>query len=359
MRHLYRTACGGRECHCLVGLDVMQVIPEIKTALAPSPPSSSTLAEMIQRQFAAFADGKQQAKCMLMIDPALRDAADDADFHECVTAWHKTVDYKLPYVRIRWEHPNLVPDHRPYLLTLDPRREADARLLEASAQLALDDWAVDSLAQRQGHRICGWIMTEPHPALYFGRLAIQRLPSNAPNAGQQTLLRFYDPSVMPLLWRFSDTTQHQNLLGPVETWLMLDRSLQLTAYQVPDKSEQYLASSYPLLKYRAEQWLKLNNIGALNQAILQWQIKTGLPPANTQIDAAAQALIRARHYGINDEQDLNAFAWHALTVHAHFDEHQLIKQALRRLPREEYYTAAVADLSEQDWRQVQLGVPNA
>lgn len=338
----------------------MHATLQSNTAPTIASPSSALLAETIQSQFADYAPGKPKAKCMLMIDPALRDAADDTEFAQCVQAWRKATGYEAPFSRIRWNHPNLMPAHRPYLLNLDPRRAADARLLEASVQLALDDWALDSLAQRQGHRICGWMMTEPHPAVYFGHLAVRRLPPDAPNAGQQTLLRFYDPSVMPLLWRISDPTQRQHLLGPVDTWFTLDRTLQLTSYQAPNKSVTYLATTLPLLKYRPEQWLALNNIGALNQTIVQWQIKTqGQPPARAQIDAAALALIRARHYGINDEEDLKAFAWHALTVHAHFDQHPLIKQALSRLPREEYYAAAVADLSEKDWRQVQLGAPNA
>ena len=327
---------------------------------ANPPPASTTLVETIQRQFAEFASGKEKAKCLLMIDPALRDATDDSEFEQCLQAWRKTVDYKFPLVRIRWEHPNLMPEHRPYLMILDPSREADTRLLTASVQLALDDWALDSLSQRQGHRICGWIMTEQHPMLYFGHLAVRRLPPDAPNAGKQTLLRFYDPSVMPHLWRISDATQHQNLLGPVDTWLMLDRKLQLTSYHAPDKGEQYLATTFPHLNYRPEQWSALNNIGALNQAIVQWQIShAGQPPTATQIDAAALALMRARRYGIDEEEDLKTFAWHALTVHVHFDQHPLIKQAIARLPREEYYAAAVADLSEQEWRQVQLGAPNA
>lgn len=328
---------------------------------AIAPPSCASLAETIQRQFADYAPGKAKAKCMLMIDPALRDPGDDAEFDQCLQAWRKTaIEYKFPVVRIRWNHPNLMPAHCPYLLILDPRRAADARLLELSVQLALDDWTVDSLSQRQGHRICGWMMTEPHPALYFGHLAVRKLPPDAPNAGQQTLLRFYDPSVMPHLWRISDATQRQNLLGPVDTWLMLDRTLRLTSYQAPDKSVAYLATTLPLLKYRPEQWLALNNIGALNQAIVQWQINhAGQPPTATQIDAAALALARARRYGIDDDEDLKSFAWHALTVHPHFDGHPLIKQALSRLPHEEYYAAAVADFTEQDWRQVQLGAPNA
>lgn len=317
---------------------------------APSP--VPTLAELIQQQFALYADKRPQAQCVLLLDPTLRDAGDDADFAQCLEGWRENSGNDQPLPRILWRHPNLMPEHRPYMIALDPRREADAQLLAASLQLALDDWTLSSLEQSLGHRVCGWLFTQQDLAQYLGELAVQRLPSVG--SGKRTLLRYFDPSVLPALWRISGIEQQRTLLGPVDLWLALGRNGRLQRYQAASSAAPL--SDKARIDYSADQWDAIQNIGALNQAIVQWQsnIEDGQPPQSASLEAAESALLRARRYGITDTRDLKAFAWHALTVHPRFDTHSKIQQALKQLPAEKYYQAVVADLTEQDWRQVQL-----
>ena len=313
-----------------------------------------TLTGTIQQQFALYANNRPQAQCVLLLDPTLRDAGDDADFAQCLEDWRENSGNDQPLPRILWRHPNLMPEHRPCMAALDPRREADAQLLAASLQFALDDWALSSLEQSRGHRICGWLFTQQDLAQYLGDLAVQRLPSVGYGSGKRTLLRYFDPSVLPALWRISDIEQQRTLLGPVDQWLALGRNGQLQRYQA-------VSGAAPLndkarIDYSAGQWDAIQNIGALNQTIVQWQSNSedGQPPQSASLEAVESALLRARRYGITDTQDLKAFAWHVLTVHPRFDMHSMIQQALKQLPAEKYYRAAVADLTEQDWRQVQL-----
>jgi hypothetical protein len=323
------------------------------------------LAEQIHASFNAYAAQHQQAQCLVLLDPALRDAGDDLAFGECLsqlthsTATKETSGGKHP--RILWEHPNLSSAHRPYLIALDLQRFPDAQVLQASVALALEDQALESLLQGAGHRICGWLFTQ-YPirtlATHLGRLAVQRLPNDYPtDAGKRMLLRYFDPSVMPALWHLSDVAQQHVICGPVAQWIMLDRTGHLQSRQAqPDSSADGIryAVGPVQIGYGTAQWLAVQSIGALNQVILQWQADSadGLPPSASQIEVATQALARARSHGIGDAQDLKAFAWHALTVHARFDAHPSVQAALQGRARKTFYTAAIAQLTEDDWLRI-------
>lgn len=310
------------------------------------------LAEAVQQKFADYAQDKPQAQCVLLLDPCLRDAADDADFSKALATWCSASGNDLPLPRILWRHPNLMPAHRPYLAALDLRREADVQLLIAGLHLSLDDWDLPSLVQNRGHRICGCLFTQQSLEQYLGDLAVQRMI--LPKFSKRTLLRYYDPCVFPALWRICNAEQQRTLLGPIDRWLGLARNGQLQHYQAPSSTAAEPTS--PQIHFSAEQWYAIQNIGALNQAIVQWQSRAenGRPPQPINLEATESALLRARRYGISDTQDLKAFAWHALTVHPQFDRHPLLQQAIARLPSEKYYAATVADFSEQEWQKVQL-----
>jgi hypothetical protein len=336
---------------------------EIQALEAPASEAVLARAETVHRQFAAYAADKPYAQCILMLDPALRDATNEAVFYERLQQFRQSAERGDNFPPILWKHPNLTPEHRPYLIGLDLRRFPDAQLFEASLKLALADWTIESLAQAVGHRVCGWLFTEHTVnalAVHLGRLAVQRLPHDFPtDAGKRILLRYFDPSVMPALWQLSDASQQRALLGPVAKWIVLDRTGQLQPYQArPPADSEGEPDDHPSQpRYSATQWLALQNIGPLNQAIVQWQLNAagGLPPPLPQIVAAAHSLARARRYGIHDAQDLKAFASHALTVHADFDKHPRVRQALQRLSQEQFYTAAIADITEQDWQNIRSG----
>ena len=312
------------------------------------------LSEEILAHFNSYSQSDSNAQCIVVLDPALRDATTYAEFAACLSALKAPLNKKdLP--RVLWSHKNLKPEHRPYLVPLDLTDPAGQRLLDFSMRMAIEDQDIASLAHGSGQRVCGWIFTHENIktlATHLGQIAIQRLPAGlARKSGKSMLLRYYDPNVMPLLWALSDTAQREALLGPITQWSLLDRVAKLRVY----KSEQNENTQRVPLSFSAQQWMALQSIGGLNQACFQWQEKNadGLPPPNQKIQDGLHALVRAQSYGIDDDKDLKAFAWHSLTVHPRFYEHPIVKRALTRLPEEKYYTATVADISEQSWQQIQ------
>lgn len=312
---------------------------------------------LVQEVLACFnrnAQSDSKTRCVMVLDPALRDATTYAEFAACLSEL-KTPLNREDLPRVLWSHRNLKPEHRPYLVPLDLADPAGQRLLDISMRLALEDQDLAALASGSGQRVCGWIFTSRDVtalAARFGQIAVQRLPPGlAHKSGKSMLLRFYDPNVMPYLWALSDATQRMAILGPNTQWLMLDRTKRLQAF----KAELTKEADNATLSFTPQQWMALQSIGGLNQASVQWQAQSvdGLPPPNQQILDSLRALVRAQSYGITDEKDLKTFAWHALTIHPRFDEHPILKRALTRLREEKYYTATIADISEQSWQQIQ------
>ena len=325
------------------------------------------LAEQIQTRFRFYARDKPQAQCVLLLDPALRDAAVAPDFAAYLNALQPPVTAGEAE-RILWHHHNLSAHHRPYLIPLDLSTPAAQGLLHEILRLALEDQALESLIQGLGQRICGWLFTAAPLRLlatHLGHVAVQRLPLDYPRlagkrliGGKGILLRYYDPCVMPYLWALSNAAQRKTMLGPVAQWQMLGQNQQLQFYAPAADAIAALAVPGSLstpLHYSNQQWQAIQSIGGLNQATFQWQAQSvdGQVPTKQQLQDSLRALVRAQGYGIDGAKDLQAFAWHALTVHPLFDEHPMIQQALKNLPLDEYYTASIADISEQDWQRIQ------
>lgn len=318
------------------------------------------LAEEIQQCWSTFETGRSNAACMLLLDPALRHAADDSRFAARLAQSHAAAAAAMP---IQWTHINLKPEHRPILVPLQLDQFRDADLLQASVALALEDQIFDSLAQGAGHRVCGWLFTGSpigQLASHLGQMAVQRLPDDFPDdAGKRSLLRYFDPSVMPSLWRLSSQSQRNNLLGPIDEWIMLDRSGALTSYATQLRAGAAKAPSGDgQIGYTTAQWMSLSSIGALNRVLMRWQTENGggALPTTADIDLATSAMERARQHGIHDDNDLQQFAWHALTVDAQFDSHPAIKDCLKRLASRlhVYYTASIADLDDEAWQRIRI-----
>ena len=333
----------------------------------PPTPSPIDLAEAVQRRWAARAAVDPTVQCLLMVDPTLRDASDAPSYRACLERWAQASSVQSPEdlaTPIHWTHPNLKPEHRPRLIALALDRYASADLLQASIALALEDQELESLMRGDGNRVCGWLLTSApvkQLAVHLGALAVQQLPGDFPaHPNKRMLLRYFDPSVMPSLWQLSTDAQRLALLGPIDEWLMLGRTGELVSYVRPANAANDTSSTAAsgLIGYSTAQWMALDSIGALNQVAMRLQagVLGGAAPTSEQIDVATRALARARGAAISDARDLQEFAWHALTVDAHFDRHPLIVRSLRDVANgtHDFYTAAIAHLREDDWVRIRM-----
>lgn len=313
------------------------------------------LTDAIQIAYAKFASEHSNAQCILMLDPTLRDAAEDTDFASVLKLYEQAHSLRdANYRRIIWQHPNLVPSHRPYLIPLDPVKFADAHLLQVSVDLAVTDWSIDSLMNGQGHRVCGWLFSG-HPvkvvAEHLGKLAVQRKED-----GKHVLLRYFDPSIMSHLWDLTDATRKTQLLGPASHWLTLNHTKQLQNFSSSIKNSDRISAS---LGFRQTEWQTIENLSPLNQALTQWRSTTGNEISTSIVANTRHALDRGRHYGFHDNRDLKLFALYSLNIHPRFDMHPRVHMLVAKEKNSDYFATAIENLSDADWERVKSEMQNS
>lgn len=249
-------------------------------------------------------------------------------------------------------HPEMDKASQPRWLPLNTEQARGSFLLQDSIEQALAELEPKRLQQGRGRRIAGWIELDGdvrQTAVHLGRQMIRCHPQ-----GGLCLLRLHDPAVMWALWPLLTPAQQRQLLGPVNAWWLLDPSGKLTALRSQDEA--------PAQPWTAEQWLDIENITPMNQALRQWfaspvAAARDAPSLSQARSDATQALRRARAYGIADRQDLAAFALHALTVDSGFDSHPVVRDILRRCcsmsnVHAEHYSALSEELDAEAWKRI-------
>ena len=300
----------------------------------------SRWANELHREYSAYRERVPAAKCWLLLDPAIYDPADQLDIDPSL---------KEQCRPIAWQHTNLVPEHRPYFVELDLDTHAGDELLKASLHLAAGDWAPDASMHGAGHSICGWIFScrdLTAAASHLGAMAVQARTLDSGTA-TRTLLRFWDPSTLPLLWEILDPLQRSVLLGPIDAWRIVDRFGTLRTFEASPSPKENSASREQL-GLESRQWHAIQNIGAINGALIELA-SDRCDRSGSGINQIQASLMRARSAGINDLRDLQEYAKHAFLAAPHFDRHARVKEAIGNLPTMKYYRAVVGHFTTDDW----------
>lgn len=295
--------------------------------------SGIALAEMLQQ----LALSVGESRCLLLIDPLLRDPAEDEDWqglNDALAARSSSV---------RLAHPDIDPSIWPRLVALDLARPRDADISRAAAHMAIRDWQPEALVQGRGRRIGGWIFGVTHAGTMARHLARSLLQAGP--GGSRRLLRLHDPAVIDLVWRMASDRQKADLLGPATLWVNLDRWARLACY----------ASEAPRsgvgLQFDAEQWRSISLLGAVNRA---WRT-VAERPATVSAEALAQVVAcvrRGAETGLRDMRDWEAMAVRALTVHPEFDRHPDMAALLMERPDDVGFARLVMELTEADWERI-------
>lgn len=308
-----------------------------------------SLAEALQTAYVDYRRHHSAGRCVLILDPALRDLATHPDFAACL-AQKKLSPAALP--RLVWQpHYNLQSAHQPYLIELDLDVYADAEILSCSLDFAHVDWQADSVVQGRGHRVCGWVFTDQSTvelASQWGRRLIQT------DGFHRRFLRFYDPAVLPRLWPLLSLAQQHCLLQPAQQWFMLDADgSTLHCYALPPLPDEASPSVTADLALTNAQWQAVQTFAIVNQLVTQWPIEHHGQQLNAgQQKLLQDALVRAIRYGLRDSADLKAFGRHALTVHPRFDNHPRIQALLQQVTPQLFYAGLASELTESDWQVI-------
>ncbi len=295
--------------------------------------SGIALAEALQQLAAA----RGEPRCLLLVDPLLRDPAEDEDWAGLADA------LAARQTPVRLAHPDIDPRVWPRLISLDLTQPRDADISRTAAAMAIADWQPAQLAQGKGRRIGGWFFDAPDAAAlahHLGRCLLQ-----VRSDGSRHLLRLHDPAVLDLVWRLCSRGQQADLLGPAGLWLNLDRWSNLARY----------ASDAPgprsALRLDDEQWRTIAVVAAVNRA---WRTVAGRP-RDVSPDTLAQVLACARRGvagGLRDARDWEAMAVRALSVHPEFDRHPQMAALLAERPADVGFARLVMDLTDADWARI-------
>lgn len=264
---------------------------------------------------------------------------------------------KGPVSRVWLIDPQVDRSLSPRWLALNTEIFAGSALLQDSIEQALVELESARLLHGQGRRIAGWLEldgTVLEATFHISKQMILRGPQ-----GGRHFLRLHDPAVLWALWLVLTPVQQRSLLGPINTWWMLDPAGQLLALRAA--SEQPGTEPADSEPWTAQQWMDIANITPLNRALRHPRAQEKLLAHGVERAhrIGMQAMRRAHALGFTDIADMTEFTLHALTVHPHFDQHPHVQQALEKREPGDHYTALVDGLSQDDWHAIETECASA
>lgn len=181
--------------------------------------------------------------------------------------------------------------------------------------------------------------------------------SNGP-AGERAWLRLHDPRVWVQLPRALGDQGVHSLLGAIQEWTVCLHGRWVTTRASDVTSTQWFATT----RLRAEQWAALGRVGCVNRVLARngWRDHENILERSAEIDELV-ARAQARH-GLQQVEDLVAYASLGLQVHSRFDEHPIALQAIETLrreqeadePRDATAMDALSSITQEQWKQVRL-----
>lgn len=286
----------------------------------------------------AYFRQRPELNCLVVIDPSRAGLPESLE--------ETTAVADLPHAVVTVAHEAYPDEHRPYLVQLDLGTSVGMEWLAESVRLAFEDRHPESVAQGLGQRIGGWLATSSPADAVAAHWSQHVLQTD--DRGRQCALRFYDSRALGLLWPMLLSEQRQALLGPVSAWHAIDACARPCIYTNKTRA----ASSLGLT---GEQWRSIHRHGLINRALGIHMLNTGRQPEPHDVEAAVASAARADQYGLVDRDDKVAFIGHSLAWHPQFDRHPKVQRALRQMNPDDFYTAAVGELGEDEIEEIRRG----
>ncbi|VWD29494.1 MULTISPECIES: DUF4123 domain-containing protein [Burkholderia] len=286
----------------------------------------------------AYFDQQREPRCYLVVDPSQRALPPSDEGAPSFGDQPSTV--------VAIAHDAFPDDHRPYLIELDLSTSEGMALLLESIRLAFEDRHPDAVAKGLGQRIGGWLASDStleQIAEHWSNIVLQ-----VDEQGRKCALRFYDGRALSLMWRILVSGQKQALLGSIKAWHALDACAKPCIYTVQ-------AGLHKELELTDEQWRATRRHGPINRALALHMQATQRQPHPGEVEIAIASAARAELHGLVDRQDTIAFIGHALAWHPYFDRYPSVAQALSQRASDEFYTAAISELGEEEIETIRRG----
>lgn len=287
----------------------------------------------------AYFDQHNESRCCLVVDPSQRPLPQSDEGAPSFD--------DQPSAVIAIAHEAFPGDRCPYLIELNLSTSEGVALLVESVRVAFADRQPDAVAKGLGQRIGGWLASDAALEQIAGYWSDNVLQID--DQGRRCALRFYDARALSLMWSILSGGQKRALLGPVKAWHALDARAKPCVYA----SETALRTELDLTH---RQWSDIHRHGLINRALALHMLATQRQPQSSEVETAIASATRAEQHGLVDREDKIAFIGHALTWHPYFDRHPSVAHALRQRASDEFYTAAVGELSEDEIEEIRRGM---
>jgi len=240
----------------------------------------------------------------ILLDPMLREPLDERLLDDC-GALVKSIPVR---------HSSLRDDQCPRLISLRPQA---VDLLDASLRAAENEQSDPSREVEAGFAIGGWLLSAVGIDEVARHLARIMGACSAQGAGRR-YVRLADRRVFEWLWPLLDGEQRAILLGPVTSWVTLDRCGGGVPYTLDQpRIQAYTGASLALT---AAQWSRLQQCELIQAMIRGWrQFATSLPA--DYLTHAANAVDAAQGLGLSNQRDILLLGAYQLQVHPRLCTH--------------------------------------
>ena len=310
----------------------------MQASMTPSSHPASHVADALSEQLHALARRVGSRHCCLLMQK-----------REVATALDEKMDLARQAAGIEAIPVRLAPLPEsvwPFLLRLDLGRGADAALSARAMEQAWLDVQPETLREGLGHRACAWIFSDTDTASLARGIASCAL-LRRPGSRRRKWLRYYDPLVADLYWPLLSSGQRRSMLLGARAWAYVDRWGDLRDVSVEPAHDTEGAS--PL---KAEQWDRLQHVGALNQAWLRGR-REKHTMAQGDLQRSLDALSGLKAYRISERADVDLFAWHSLRYGSDFHLDARMQRILQEANEDEGYAYLVQALTDRDWKDIE------
>jgi hypothetical protein len=192
--------------------------------------------------------------------------------------------------------------------------------------------------------MCVALLRASGEAAFVRRHLRQLLVPHFPGGGRG-VFRFYDPVVFVHLGWMLDDNERTVLFGPISSWSFPWHG------EWFEQTTPSPGSRHVLFAPGAAAWQRIGRIGAL-YAVLETDSSWRAEPMRygPQVEAW---LIKAQTHGLDERDDVVAFARHGLLKHARFDTHPKVMDTLQQCARHPTRYRRLTSLwSDADWQTI-------
>lgn len=286
------------------------------------------LAERLQKD--------ERLQAYILIDPALREPIEpDLLLRE------ECAEVRIP---IRWQ--GLQPHQYPRLVVWRPQAVG---VLRSSLEAAVREQESPDLEAAEGIAIGGWLLSSSTATEVASHLATV-MSALQPGVGAR-YLRWADRRMQEWMWPLLTASQRQSLLGPIQSWLSIDRRAAWVEYE-PGQLTEKLA-----LRLDSGQWHHAMQC-EVGQHLMRGWARFSNPLPVGYLAAAAGAVKSIQSLGVTGIQDVVLLGAYVLQVHPRLCTHPKVRElvlqsqtkgaglasALARIPDPEGWDAIRRDL---------------